>query len=80
MFLYPSDSPSDFSFIVYFVLLFDLADELTKVHLSPPVLNMIYDDLYYLTWAFPLNFVAIFLLIDVKPKPRLPAAIDCHMR
>ena len=38
----PSDSPSDFSFIVYFVLLFDLADELTKVHLSPPVLNMIY--------------------------------------
>ena len=38
----PSDSPSDFSFIVYFVLLFDLADELTKVHLSPPALNMIY--------------------------------------
>ena len=34
----PSDSPSDFSFIVYFVLLFDLADELTKVHLSPPAL------------------------------------------
>ena len=47
--------------------------------LGPP--NMLYDDVCYLTWAFPPNFVAIFRLIDVKPKPRSPVlAVEGHMR
>ena len=77
-----------FIFIPEFLPLQDLVDELFTVHaflvsvnMKMVSLNMRYDDLCYLTWAFPPNFVAIFRLIDVKPKPRSPVlAVEGHMR
>ena len=70
-----------FIFIPEFLPVQDLVDEFFKVHVFLVSPNMLYDDLCYLTLAFPSNFVAIFWLIDVKPKPRSPVlAIEGHMR
>ena len=79
-----------FIFIPEFLPLQDLVDELFTVHaflgvnmklVSLVSLNMRYDDLCYLIWAWPPDFVAIFRLIDVKPKPRSPVlAIEGYMR
>ena len=77
-----------FIFIPEFLPLQDLVDEfftmhafLVSVHMKMVSFNMLYDDLCYLIWAWPPDFVAIFRLIDVKPKPRSPVlAIEGYMR
>ena len=53
-----------FIFIPEFLPLQDLVDELFTVHAFLVSLNMLYDDLCYLIWAWPPDFVAIFRLIS----------------